>query len=133
MSVARSLSLFFAAGAVGALANSLFLWAAGDLGVTAALGVGIAPALTPGWLHPRIVWGGIWGFLFALPLSSPWLRRGLLLSLGPSLVQLLVVFPLREGRGVLGLELGVLTFVVVLTANAVWGVTASWWVQGTRA
>jgi hypothetical protein len=108
------------------------VWWLGQLGVTQALGVAIAPPLTPAWLYPRIVWGGLWGFLFALPLSASWLRRGLLLSLAPSLVQLCVVFPLRSGQGLLGLELGALTPVFVLFFNALWGVVASWWLRGTQ-
>ena len=132
-STARSLSLFFAAGALGGLANSLVVWLFGELGVSRALGVAIAPDLTPAWLYPRIVWGGLWGFSFALPLSTGWLARGLALSLGPSFVQLLVVFPLEAERGLLGLELGLLTPLLVVLFNAVWGVVASWWVSGTHA
>ena len=134
MSVVRSLSLFFAAGALGGVANSLVVWAFGQLGISQQLGVSIAPTLSPAWLYPRVVWGGLWGFLFILPvLPRTWLRRGLLLSLGPSLVQLFVVFPLKAQKGVLGLELGILTPVLVLVFNAVWGVVASWWVRSARA
>jgi hypothetical protein len=133
MSAARSLSLFFAAGAIGGLVNSLLVWVFGELGITQALGVSISPSLSPSWLYPRVVWGGLWGFLFTLPLSMGWFGRGLVLSLGPSLIQLFVVFPIKANKGVLGLELGVLTPVLVLFFNAVWGVVASWWVRGTRA
>ena len=133
MSIARSLSLFFAAGALGGFINSLGVWLFGELGINQALGVAIAPALSPSWLYPRIVWGGLWGLLFALPLSTGWFSRGLALSLGPSLVQLLVVFPVKANKGLLGLELGAFTPVLVLLFNAVWGIVASWWLRGTRA
>ena len=132
MQVAQALSLFFAAGALGGLANSLLVWICGQTGLTGALGVAIAPELTSAFLYPRIVWGGIWGFLFALPLGvRSAARRGLLLSLAPTAYQLLWVFP-RAGRGALGLELGGLTPVLVLGFNAVWGIVASWWLRGTR-
>lgn len=134
MPVARSLSLFFAAGALGAAANSLVVWAFGEFGISGTFGVAIAPSLSPGWLYPRIVWGGLWGFLFILPiLPHAWLKRGLLLSLGPSIVQLFVVFPLQAQKGLLGLDLGILTPALVLFFNAVWGVVASWWVRSTKA
>jgi len=133
MTLARSLSLCFAAGALGGVANGLVVWASGELGVTHALGVAIAPTLSPSWLYPRIVWGGLWGALFALPLATDWLRRGLLVSLAPSAVQLFVVFPIRAGKGALGLELGLLTPVFVLVFNGVWGVVASWWLRLTRS
>jgi hypothetical protein len=57
----------FAAGALGGLANSVAIWLCGALGITAALGVAIAPAATPAWLYPRLVWGGIWRFLLLCP------------------------------------------------------------------
>ena len=43
----------FAAGAFGALVNSVAVWAAGAYGLTARLGVAVAPALTASWLYPR--------------------------------------------------------------------------------
>jgi hypothetical protein len=130
---ARNLSLFFAAGALGALANSIAAWGSGELGVSQALGVSIAPALTPAWLYPRIVWGGIWGLLFVFPFPRRrWLLQGLILSLGPTLVQLFVVFPLKAHQGVLGLELGTFTPLLVLVLNAVWGLVASAWLRFLR-
>ena len=129
---ARQLSLVFAAGVVGALANSVALWGAGTSGLTHALGVRIAPALSPEWLYPRIVWGGLWGLLFLLPLASQrWVAQGLALSLFPTLVQLFVIFPYRTGAGVLGTQLGTLTPLVVLGANAAWGLAASAWLRAT--
>ena len=116
---------YFGAGAAGGFANSLVVWLFGSLGISAALGVAIAPHLSPDWLYPRIVWGGIWGMLLFLPLcpGRPWLRA-LLLSFGPTLVQLLIVFPFKAGKGVAGLDLGLLTPLLVIFFNWVWGVTA---------
>ncbi len=129
-SMLRNLSFVFTAGAFGGLANSAALWGAGVVGLTGALGVSIAPSLTPEWLYPRVVWGALWGFIFLLPFSRErWLARGLVASLGPSLVQLFGVFPWKYDMSVLGLELGSLTPVVVLVVNAVWGVATSWWLR----
>ena len=95
-----------------------------------ALGVKIAPKLTPAYLYPRIVWRGIWGFLFLLPtLRQTIIARGLLYSLGPSLVMLFVVFPMKAKKGMLGLDLGNLTPVLVLFFNAVWGMTTALWLR----
>lgn len=128
--ILRGISVVFSAGAAGGLANSLVVWAAGKTGITGALGVKIAPALKLPWLYPRVVWGGIWGLLFLLPFlrKSP-LARGLLLSLGPTLVQLLYIFPVKAGKGMLGLELGTLTPAFVIFFNAVWGIVAAYWVR----
>ena len=122
----KSIALCFSAGCMGGLANSVVVWLAGAIGITAALGVSIAPALTPGWLYPRLVWGGLWGFLFILPLlkTSPYVR-GLVLSIGPTAVQLLIVFPLVANKGVFGVELGTLTPLFVVIFNAVWGLAAA--------
>ena len=130
----KNLLLVYAAGCAGGLANSIAVWLFGLLGITGALGVNLAPALTPGWLYPRIVWGGLWGFLFLLPyLENSYVVRGLLYSLGPSIVQLFVVFPLKANKGIMGLDLGALTPLFVLFFNAIWGVKASWLLEKARS
>ena len=126
----RRLATVFGAGAFGGLVNSLAIWLTGQTGLTAAAGVKLAPALTSEWLYPRIVWGGLWGLLFLLPVRrlSP-MAQGILLSIGPTLVQLFVVFPWRTPAGTAGLGLGSLTPVFVVVFNAIWGVAAAWWVR----
>jgi len=122
----KKLFIFFAAGCIGALANSIAVWLFGHFGITALSGVSIAPALTPDWLYPRIVWGGIWGLLFILPmLQSKPLLKGSILSLFPTAIQLFVIFPLIAHKGIAGLELGLLTPLFVLFFNWVWGVVTA--------
>lgn len=129
----RSLSLVFAAGCFGGLVNSLAVWFFGEAGITAALGVHLAPALTAKWLYPRLVWGGLWGALFLIPfLRYSVILRGFLYSLGPSFVQLFIVFPVKAGKGAMGLELGALTPLFVLFYNALWGVAAGYWLRHSR-
>jgi hypothetical protein len=129
----KNLSLVFVAGLVGGLLNCLAVWLFGRIGIAQALGVHIAPPLTTALLYSKLVWGGLWGFLFLVPLgrlSFP--IRGLIFGLGPSLVQLFIVFPVKAHQGVLGLQLGALTPLFVLFYNAVWGVAAGWWLNLTR-
>ena len=127
---ARKLSMVFGAGCLGGLVNSLAVWLSGLYGISAALGVKIAPQLSAAWLYPRIVWGGIWGALFLLPLMRRnFFIQGLVFSLGPTLVQLFVVFPMKANKGVMGLDLGTLTPLAVVVFNAVWGLTAAIWLR----
>lgn len=122
----RKLMLVFAAGALGGLVNSLVVWQFGSLGISQALGVAIAPGWSPQWLYPRVVWGGLWGFLFLLPmLNNQLLAKSFLLSLFPTIVQLFVIFPYQTNAGVAGLGLGTLTPLLVLFFNWVWGLTAA--------
>jgi len=122
----KKLFIFFSAGCIGALANSLAVWLFGHYGISSSLGVSIAPSLSPEWLYPRIVWGGLWGMLFILPvLQSKLVLKGMLLSLFPTAVQLFVVFPLMAHKGMAGLELGLLTPLLVLFFNGVWGIAAA--------
>jgi len=123
----RNLTLAFAAGCLGGLANSLVVWFFGQRGITTALGVNIAPSMTLPWLYPRIVWGGIWGIILILPIFRSYLLRGLIFSLAPTAVQLFVVFPMKANKGVMGLDLGNLTPLFVLVFNAVWGIVAGLW------
>ncbi|MBU1156063.1 MAG: hypothetical protein KKC30_12135 [Proteobacteria bacterium] len=130
MSFTNNLGNSFAGGALGGLANALVVWLAGAAGITHALGVAIAPALSPAMVYQRMVWGGIWGLLFVLPIlrgSIFW--RGLVFSLGPTAVQLLVVFPHVADKGLYGMELGALTPGFVVLFNAVWGWVAAAWLK----
>lgn len=118
----KKLLVFFAAGCLGALANSFIVWQFGQLGITSTFGVSIAPDLTPSWLYPRIVWGGIWGLFFILPmLQSKLFLKGAILSLLPTAVQLFVVFPFMANKGMAGIEIGLFTPIFVIFFNWVWG------------
>lgn len=129
----KNLSLVFVAGLWGGLFNGLVIWLFGLLGIPQALGVQIAPPLTTGLLYPKLVWGGLWGLMFLIPLGRlSFLVKGLIFSIGPSLVQLFVVFPLQAHAGVLGLQLGALTPLFVLFYNVVWAIPAGLWLQWAR-
>ncbi len=131
--LAKRLTVIFAAGCLGGLANSLAVWLFGAYGVTKTLGVRISPDLSPTWLYPRLVWGGIWGLLFLLPVfRSSVLKRGLLLSLGPTIIQLFVVFPYKADQGMMGMGLGALTPLLVFVFNAIWGITVAIWLRFVR-
>jgi hypothetical protein len=121
----KHLLVCFASGSVGGLANSIVVWLSGHLGITKMLGVALAPAWSPEWLYPRIVWGGLWGLTFILPfMKSQLIGKGLLLSLLPTLYMLFFIFP--QGRpGMLGLGLGMLTPALVVLFNMVWGFVAA--------
>jgi hypothetical protein len=123
------MSVCFAAGVFGTLVSSLGLWLAGHYGWTAALGVRLAPSWDAAWIHPRLVWGGLWGLLFLPPiLENSIVWRGLFLSLCPTLAQLIIFFPQAPEAGVWGAGLGTWTPLVVAAANALWGWGAAIWV-----
>ena len=129
-SLCRNLTFAFSAGCLGGFVNSVTVFLFGLIGITGILGVNIAPKLTAPWLYPRIVWGGMWGILFLAPLlKKSCILRGVLLSLGPTIVQLFIVFPIKANKGLLGIELGTLTPLFVIFFNAVWGVTAAYWLR----
>lgn len=120
------LAVCFCAGMIGGLANSLFIWLAGGWGLTAMVGVKMAPILTTSWLYPRLIWGGLWGIPYFFSVSTArarrhWVRKALWFSLLPTLSMLFFVFPQQMNLGQGGLKLGLLTPLVVLIANLVWG------------
>ncbi|MBI5250062.1 MAG: hypothetical protein HY912_11260 [Desulfomonile tiedjei] len=130
MSILRRLSLTYAAGSFGGLANALAVWIIGYFKIAAAAGVNIAPDLTASTIYPRVVWGGLWGFMFLLPFfrNSP-LLRGIIFGLVPALVALFVVFPAKAQNALLGLHLGTMTPLFVVIYNIVWGLAASYWLH----
>lgn len=127
----RQASLAFAAGVVGALVASLALWAAGEYGLNARLQVAIAPVLSTHWLYPRLMLGGLWGLQLLLPLSRQPVWRGVLIALAPALLQLLWIYPFQTQQGWFGLELGVLTPVLIGLQWLIWGWTAVLWARAT--
>ena len=130
--LAKNISLVFAAGCLGGLVNSIFIWLFAEMGIMSAFNVRIGAPMTPPWLYPRIVWGGIWGILFLMPLTKQnTFLRGLIFSLGPTLVQLFVIFPYKLNKGMMGIDLGVLTPLFVFFFNAIWGWTTALWLRWT--
>jgi hypothetical protein len=127
------MSVGFAAGCLGALVNSWLVWYLGRRGIPHMLGVAIAPKWSLAFLYPRLVWGGLWGLIFILPLwrTGFWVgvfSRGIIFSLAPTAFQLFYVFPVMAGKGTMGLALGKLTPLFVFSYNAVWGLCAALWV-----
>ena len=117
----RKSSILFALGAFGGLVTAFAIWLAGLAGVTALFGVAIAPELTPECIYPKLVWGGMWGWLGFLPiLVTGWLLRGLVISIIPAAAAWSYFLP-ADGAGLLGLSLGLLTPVVVLGFTLIWG------------
>ncbi len=125
----RKLSAAYTGGVIGALVDSFNIWILGKAGITSLLGVDLQPEFTASWLYPRMVWGGIWGLILLLPVlrSRPYLR-GMIFSLAPSAMVLLVMFP-SMGKGMFGLGFGALTPALVVVLNLVWGIVASFWHQ----
>lgn len=130
MNIPAKISGRYAAGAVGALANSAAVWLLGAAGVPDMVGVSMAPDFSWGWLYPRLVWGGLWGMLFLIPFSKS-IGLGTLLGLAPAAAALLWFLP-QAGKGYLGLELGTLTPLFVIFYNLLWGLVTASWLKLTR-
>ena len=127
----RKVSGAYAGGVVGILIAIGTLWLLNQSGLTARLDIALRADLTSAGLYRHIVWGGIWGLLFLLPVwrGQP-IRRGLLFALVPVAVVLFLVFPER-GRGYLGLGYGTFAPVLVLTLGFLWGIIAAVWHKGS--
>lgn len=111
----------FGAGCAGAVVYCVVMWLCSRYGITQSLGVNLRGSVSPHWMYPRIVWGGLWGFLFLLPiLRSSFFARSLVISLIPALVQLFIIYPFYQSKGVAGLQLGLLTPVVVWFFYWIW-------------
>ena len=125
--IIRNISLAFTGGLLGGLVDSVNIWFMGKSGISDLIGLTMKPEFTPPWLYPRLVWGGIWMLLLLLPWwQRRTLLRGLLYSLPPSAMMLFVVLP-GMGKGVLGLGFGLVTPLVVIGLNGIYGMVASQW------
>ncbi len=138
MNMWRKLSIAFAAGSLGALANVIFVAVVATLGITAALGIDSPKPPMPAFLYKQIAWGGLWGFVLVVPaLTRSWWQRGLVLGVLASVVALLIFIPMIQfppdfkyaSPGYLGLGWGAMFPVLVLAANSVWGLVAAYWYE----
>lgn len=124
----RLLSLCFAAGCFGAAIAYLVLWIFGIKGVNAYFHVTYRPALSENWFYPKILLGGVWGCLFALPfIKKPIFIKGLIYAIGPAIVELFVILPMKTTGGVLGLGYGAFMPLIIIFISILWGFTASVW------
>jgi len=122
----RSLSLSFAAGCFGALLYCLAIWSSVCSELTSHFKINIHPHFTVDWLYTRIVWGGLGGFLFALPyMRNSYFFRGLAYSFIPSFIQLFILLPFVEHKGFLGMKLGDFAPIFIICTNALWGLSAA--------
>jgi len=128
--VARDLTLAFACGCLGVAVMFLVY------GVLILTGVADA-ATTPGmpayetkpFVYSRVVWGGLWALLLALPiLRRRWITRGLMLAAAASLASAFHFHPFLQQAAPAFLG-------VILAMNAIWGLTAAAafrWTAGRR-
>ncbi len=128
MSWTQALSLAFTAGAVGGLANAFAVWFFGNRNINQLLGVNIAPLLTTAFIYSKVVWGGLWGFLFMIEPQQDLICKAIIISIFPTLVQLFYVFP-KDQKGAAGLKLGKLTPLLVVFFNLVWALAAATWIS----
>jgi hypothetical protein len=132
----RALSFTFSAGVFGAIMNSVAVVLFSHFGWALAGGyklhVNLSPPSIYQWIYQRLIWGGLWGFLFLTPFlrSMPPVRI-VVLAMGPALFQLFVVFPYLVNKGFLGLELGSSTPLFVIGFNIVWALFAEIWLKIT--
>jgi hypothetical protein len=116
----------FVAGGLGGLTNSIMVWSLAALGVTPALGFGMAPELSLEWLLRRVFASALWGIIFLIPVyeNAP-IKKGTVLSILPWLSSALIVFPIRMDVGFFGLGFGIGTPIWTFFFAAIWGVTGT--------
>ncbi|MDA3904225.1 MAG: hypothetical protein PF441_12360 [Desulfuromusa sp.] len=125
----KSSALFavcFVAGLLGALACSLFLWGCNEWGITNLIGVKMPQTLELSKLYPQMFIGGFWGLGFFFTVGIPrhrrhWARKGLWFSLLPTLTAIFYLYPYVYHKGMAGFDLGMLTPLLIVVSNLVWG------------
>jgi hypothetical protein len=110
----KNFLLTFAAGCFGGVVYCVVMWLFSRYGISQSFGVSLYGSVSPQWMYPRIVWSGLWGLLFLLPmLTSRIFVRSFVISLIPTFVQLFIIYPFYTGKGFAGLQLGLLTPLLV--------------------
>lgn len=123
----RKISAAFTGGVVAALVMTVIMWYLGNAGLLAKLGVTLRPGLSFDTLFSNGGWGGLWGLLFLLPaLKAQPAVRGMVLGLPPAVFVLCYRMP-HTGHGLLGLNYGQWTPLVILASWLLWGIIGAYW------
>ena len=126
MSLLQRAALYFTAAALGGLAVVLTVWAFGQIGIADLFGVKIKPALAKEFIYRQMVWGGIWGMIFLLPIPiKPLWLKALVMTLAPVAVALVLLFP-QTPLGRFGLGAGTLTPLYIYIVNIPWGMVTAY-------
>ena len=121
MALFRLLTLGFGAGAFGACILSVVAFALSRLGVPEQLGIAMPKPDMPAALYKTVVWGGIWGFLLAVPVLNrlAWLKGIIIGLLATAALAIYFAPPVGQGPAIL------LGYIVLL--NVIWGIAAGFW------
>ncbi|HEX7927974.1 MAG TPA: hypothetical protein VF678_10305 [bacterium] len=125
------ISLVAAAGAVGAIVQTLIIVGLSEMSVFQLIGLPFKIPFTLPYLYQRISWGGLWGLLFLIPFlpNAANTTRGLIFAAGPALASLLFFLPFHDDMGWFGLKMGWGWPVVVVIFALVWGYAAGNWLD----
>lgn len=130
LDLSARLGLGLLGGALAGVVHGLLTEAAGGLGLTLLLGVGIDVDLSAGQYLMRALYGSAWGvglgILYPAIPGDGFAGKGSTFSLLPTFYTLFVVYPVFLGLGLLGVRQGFLTFCFVLIGNVLAGVVAAW-------
>lgn len=110
----------FSAGAAGGVANVIALIIIWQF----IPGPPMTAAVLKPLLYKQMVWGGIWGFAFLIPIMTQgWVLRGLVWGAAATAVALFVfhVVPFTVGNVIIGL----------IVNSGAWGLVASWLYQAS--
>lgn len=129
----KKLGLTFAGGCLGGITATALNIALGLINFPSSVGVSYSQEANVGNLYAGILIGGIWGFIFLIPvLNNMWYLKGIILSLIPTLVQLMVVLPLEGGAKFFNIDVQSLTPVYILSLNIVWGMITAGFLEYTK-
>lgn len=116
----------YGAGSLAALLACSVILLIQILGLSQLIQLPSFPVLSQSWLYPKVIWGGLLSLCFVLPfMSSNTLVKSAVLALVISLVELFFALPFNLYHGVMGLNVGMVTFLIMLGFNLVWAMLTS--------
>lgn len=124
----KSVAIGFTSGAIGGIANVVFLAIIALIGLQSFVDPGNLTTFKA-FLYKQMVWGGLWGIIMAIIyIPKNWILRGIIFGLITAAVVFLVVLPMK-GAGIAGLEKGTHIPLLVLGADLTWGIVTSFFVS----
>lgn len=116
----RKLPIVFASGAFGGFVEALTYYIFSLTGIVTLFGMPAVSGWKPEMVYRPVVWGGLWGIVFFIPLLDEiYILKGVILSLLPTLAAWFIFIPARMP---VNMRPGLRGLLLIIVQNAIWGI-----------
>lgn len=128
-SLLKNISIYFTAGVIGTLIKTFVVIFIARHGLHSILSSSVVFSTSQFHIYRALIFGGLWGLCFFLPIKNIFLLKGIVISIIYSAFLLLYYFPVVANDGIFASDYGGLAWIYIVFINLIWGVFADLFVR----